>query len=331
MLSRNNHYLSQMYLKNWSTDNKVEVYELLVPNPNYPIYQTKSIKGVGSYNSMYVRLSNNKETDDLEHLFSTDYETPAKDSLNKAVKGERLLSEDWSHLIDFISCHIVRSPKYIMKVLEVGKEETPKILEDIKNDIPNIKNKEIVSDQEEIEFPIRITKEQVHKDYTDFKIETIIGKQVYLHTMNRMLKTIKEKLHKEKWSLITLDESVSIPTTDNPVVFLNYYSNNNYNLNGTINTKNSNIIFPISPSKILCCQIEKKSPRIIKADKQLSEFLKRIIIENAYKYIISNTKDLEIPLIRNRVVDEQSFLQEKKSWTNFQKTYLEEESKYLKR
>ena len=328
MLSRNNHYLSQMYLKNWSTDNKVEVYELLVPNSNYPIYNSKSIKGVGSYNSMYVRLSNNVEIDDIEHMFSTDYETPAKVSLDKAVQGEKLSYEDWYKLIDLIACHIVRSPKYIFQVLETGRKETPKILKTLKEEIGDLKVYKSPI-EEPISFPINITKEE-HEDYTDFKIETIIGKQVYLHTMNNMLKTIKERLHKENWSIITLDESVQVPTTDNPVVFLNYYDANNYNLNGNINTKDSNILFPISPNKIICCQIGKKTKRRITANKELSELLKKVIVENAYRIVISKDKDLEIPLIRDRVVDEQLFLEEKTSWSNFQKTYLEEESKYIK-
>lgn len=32
MVSRNNHYLSQMYLRNWTRNRKVQVYNLLVPD-----------------------------------------------------------------------------------------------------------------------------------------------------------------------------------------------------------------------------------------------------------------------------------------------------------
>ena len=69
-LSRNNHYLSQMYLEAWKNENnKVEVYELLVPNIKAPLWQSKSIRSVGSLDNIFVRLKNGKETDDIEKWF----------------------------------------------------------------------------------------------------------------------------------------------------------------------------------------------------------------------------------------------------------------------
>ena len=56
-LSRDNHFLSQMYLKAWkNTNGKIMVHELLVPNSHFPLWKAKSTRSVGNYDSMYVRL-----------------------------------------------------------------------------------------------------------------------------------------------------------------------------------------------------------------------------------------------------------------------------------
>ena len=49
--------------------------------------------------------------------------------------------------------------------------------------------------------------------------------------MHLLDETIKV-LHKHEWKIINLDDKVKIPTSDDPVICLNYYSNNNYDFGG---------------------------------------------------------------------------------------------------
>ena len=121
-LRRNNHFISQMYLNSFSKDKKVYAYGRLVPNENVPLFQRKSIRGIGSYNSMYVRLLGGEEVDDIEKWFGEKYENPCKDSLLKAISGKKLDERDWHLLIEFLACHIVRSPKFIMQSIENAKK-----------------------------------------------------------------------------------------------------------------------------------------------------------------------------------------------------------------
>lgn len=44
-LSRNSHYLSQMYLEVWKNkNNKVEIYKLLVPDANVPLWHRNQLE-----------------------------------------------------------------------------------------------------------------------------------------------------------------------------------------------------------------------------------------------------------------------------------------------
>lgn len=333
-ISRNNHFLSQMYLEGWATNKKVEVYECRVPNSNVPMWQTKSIKGIGSYDSMYVRLKEGEETDDIEKYFCNQFETPAKRALTKARGGEHLTKEEWDQLIRFAICHMVRSPKFIEKTIEIGIQIGPQVLEDLKKEV---EEESIKKSQEEDEispsfrklFPMQIEKVESDEKSTTLKVETIIGKQFYLWFMFWYLKDAIQKLQNHKWAILTLDSKVSLPTTDNPVAFLNYKSLSDYTLEDTWDKEGVEIYFPLSPNRILYCAKDKKYPRYMQVDKPNSFFLKGIIIENAYRKIISNKKDPEVPLLMPRIIDEKVYQEEKEKWANFQKIYLKEESKYI--
>ena len=328
-LSRNNHYVSQMYLNTWARNHKVEVYDLIVPNEHYPTWNKKNVKNICSYNSMFVRLENEKEIDDIEKWFADQYETPVKESLTKAITGKTLTKEDWEKLINFMTCHLLRSPAFLQKLLDVakntkiniGKEITKEQLEE------NIKANETKS-----LFPIKITDlgKTDQKNHL-LQVETIIGKQYYLWSIKNHLEKYSKIFQKNSWGIIEVDKDVILPTSDNPVISLNYRSENDYSLDGVWNQKNTNILFPISSNRIIYCQVGNKVPPILKCNKEKSEFLKKIICENAYRKIISIEKDQEIPKLNPRIVDKERFLQEKDMWNHFQKEYLEKEKEYIKR
>lgn len=338
-LSRNNHYLSQMYLEAWKNkNNKVEVYELLVPNIKVPLWQSKSIKSVGSLDSIFVRIKNGIEIDDIERWFNVKYETPVKEALEHAINDERMTSDEWHYLIDFLACHIVRSPAYIVKILDLAKKDCVPIFQEKCEEISNVKEQEIlktISKYKENEdnelFPIKITDTgDIDEDKAILKVETIFGKQFYLWIMKHMLENTAKILHTHKWGIITVDEKVSLPTSDNPVVCLNYNNENDYNFDGGWGRKNSNILFPISPNKILYTQIGVKVRPRLQIDLKTSLILKKLIIEHSHRKIISNFKDTEIEKIKPRYVDLEEFRREKEMWENFQKDYLEKESEYIK-
>lgn len=341
-LSRDNHYLSQMYLEAWkNNDNKVEVYDLLVPNSRVPKWKPKSTKSIGSLDSIFVRLNNGTETDDIEKWFNEKYESPSKEALNHAINNEKITVEEWHHLIDFVACHIVRSPSFIIKILKLAQEKVPVIFQKNCDDISKMSAQELYkaikqhkiteSDKKNDDlFPIKFTKINNESNKTNLLIETMIGKQFYLYIMKYLLEETSKVFHNYKWGIITVDANVSLPTSDDPVICLNYRSEDNYNFGGGWGSKNSNILFPISPNKILYTQIEAKIKSRWILDYKTSMLLKKMIVEHSHRKIISNFKDPEIEKIKPRYVNLEEFLREKEIWKNFQKDYLEKEAEYIK-
>lgn len=338
-ISRNNHYLSQMYLDAWKNDNnEVLVYELLVPNEKCPIWKSKSTKSVGSYDSMFVRLKNGIEVDDIEEWFRDRYETPAKKSLEHAINDERITIDEWHCLIDFVACHIVRSPAYIIKILDLAKKDCIPIFEEKCEDISNFSEKEILNTIAENKtdklnelFPIKITGiGSDNKNNEIFKIETIFGKQFYIWIMIHLLQNTSKILHSHKWGIITVDKNVILPTSDDPVICLNYNSESDYNFDGGWGKENSNILFPISPNKILYTQVGIKVKPRINVGYKTSLLFKKMIIEHSYRKVISNFVDKDVVRIKQRYVSEGEYKKEKKMWEDFQKNYLEKERDYIR-
>lgn len=338
-LSRNNHYLSQMYLESWkNTNNKVEVYELLVPNSKVPFWQPKSLRSVGSYQSMFVRLKNGNEIDDIEHWFRDKYETPAKLALEHAKNDQRISVEEWHCLIDFVACHIVRTPAFIIKILDLAKKDCVPIFEEKCEEISSVSKEEFIKTINENKenknnelFPIKIINVgECDVDTSLLKIETIFGKQFYLWIMMHLLENTSKVLHKHKWGIITVDDKVTLPTSDDPVICLNYNNEIDYDFGGGWGKENCNILFPISPNKILYTQVGVKVKPRCKLDYKMSLILKKIIVEHSYRKVISNFQDNEVEKIKSRYVNEKEFIREKKMWEDFQKEYLEKESEYIK-
>lgn len=298
----------------------------------------KSVRSVGSFDSIFVRLKNGKETDDIEKWFNDKYETPVKKALDKAINDERITVDEWYLLIDFLVCHIVRSPAFIVKILESGKkcdsifqETMDKIskmsIDDFRKDKERVKTVQNNNDM----FPFKMTNlGDFDENNVLIKAETIIGKQFYLWHIKNLLENTSKILHTHKWGIITVDEKVLLPTSDDPVICLNYKNENDYDFGGGWGKENCNILFPISPSKIIYTQIGTRVKPRLKADYKMSLLLKKMIVEHSHRIIISNFKDMDVEKFKTRYVDEKEFKREKKMWEDFQKNYIEKESEFIK-
>lgn len=133
-MSIGNHFVPQMYLEAWKNEKKDEQiyeYKLLVPNNNCPFWSSRHIKSIAKEDNFYICLDGGEESDKIEKWLNEKFETPAKDSLEKAINGEKLDSDDFKKIIDFIACQIVRTPAFLEKFLMESKKITSQQFENI--------------------------------------------------------------------------------------------------------------------------------------------------------------------------------------------------------
>ena len=338
-ISTDNHYVSRMYLKAWATNKYVKVCELLVPNDKVHMWKSKSISSICSYDSMFVRLKDGEKNSDIEDWFNKDFENPAKEALEHAINDERMSIDDWHNIINFILCQIVRNPTFLSKILSWSKAWGESAFNEELDTISNMSEEEIINDynnhkscDNEKLFPLKIEKVGESSDgKIEYKVETYFGKQFYLWYIKRIINSdISKMFHKQKWGIMNIEHNIVIPTSDNPVICLNYINRDNYDFNGSIGVKDNYILFPISPTKIIYTQIGKKVKSRINVNYNTSLFLKKIIIEHAFRKVISCFEDEEVLKIRKRKVNKEIFQNELEMWEDFEKNYLEKEINFIR-
>jgi hypothetical protein len=66
---RDNHYVSQAYLKRWASSQKrLWVYRVLVSHTKVPAWKQASVKGIAYHSHLYTRIAAGRETDDFESV-----------------------------------------------------------------------------------------------------------------------------------------------------------------------------------------------------------------------------------------------------------------------
>lgn len=86
-LRKDNHYIPQLYLKQWATNGKIPTYRLLVPNENYPTWKTHSLKSICFHQHLYTYIATQGETDELERWLDREFESPAADAIDRVVRA----------------------------------------------------------------------------------------------------------------------------------------------------------------------------------------------------------------------------------------------------
>lgn len=164
-------------------------------------------------------------------------------------------------------------------------------------------------------------------------VSATIGKGSWLFSINNLLRDgslFKTAMRNSiKWSIITTDNSVPIPTCDNPVVIAEIDNNGNLLVasNG-IYAANKFILFPLSPNKVLFGSKKRTIKWRETANRKDSLIFKKLISYNALLEIYSNIEDVQIPMIRERTVDPVEFNRIKKELQNWHEKYKQSEGQY---
>ena len=328
-IKRHNHYVPEMYLKNWATGNKVNTYNLLVPHEKVPVWKKTSIEYTASINNLYVRRFKGCELDDFEETFMRHYENPAKKPFKKVCSNQFLTPDDWHIMIDFVAAQIVRTPAFYFKHLDIMKRITPDVMSSIGKRLKNYKAigsvmtsrpKKVIDNL--LPITINLTGIPADNDHEYVEIGTIVGKSTWLYCIENLLSKTSSVLHKHDWSIITASDGVAWPTSDDPVLCLNYYEDGDYDFGGGWDNAGSEIIMPINPKKAIYTQVGVKHPKYMSFDYKESILLKKLIVQHALAYVYTSDIDRSIPLIRQRTVL-------KKEYDDWYEKYQEGEVPYL--
>lgn len=335
--SKDNHYVSQGYLKQWeSSPGKVFLYHLLVSHKNVPLWVERSIKGIGYHQHLYTRQVAGVQSDEIEGWFSTEFESPAENSIQRVVTEDRLTPDDWCKLVRFLAMHDVRTPanlidffkgnagEYIQNAMDEILMNLPEKLEEMKkNGVATP-----IIDERSAAFPLKVTTEI--KDGEEFgllKAETAIGRATWLWRIQHLLNNTSKVLHRHKWTIMHPAAGMSWFTTDNPVIRLNYGSSRNYNFNGGWGSKGTEILLPLSPQHMLYTKVGHKPPtRGTRFTTDQTNTVRRLMAEHAHRFVFGDIADTEVAIYRPRIVNAEFFKGEERQWQRWHEEQTESEN-----
>ncbi|MGH1463513.1 MAG: DUF4238 domain-containing protein [Neptuniibacter sp.] len=337
----NNHYVPKLYLKQWEdSSNKICVYKTLVSHENEQMWQTRSASKIAYQRHLYTQLVSGQESDEFERWIDCEYESPARAVIKKATTDKRLSKEDWRVLIRFLACQDVRTPARLLEHLNRADNEYQKVLDDsVQRFVSEMENNPVTnkvpsdrSNDSDQTYPLKIITKRDPNDSEMgiLRVESYIGRTTWIRSMKTLLTHTEKVLQQHKWSIIKPAKGYYWPTSDNPVIKLNYTDDKNYDFGGGWGRHKGNILFPLGPQHAMFVQIgDRPILKGTRLNESLTIQLKNFIIQHAHRMVFSNNCDEDIASIRPRIINPQAVNNERKQLKEWHKQNIKLESEYL--
>jgi hypothetical protein len=334
---RDNHYLSQGYLKPWGgTDGRVWTYSLLVQHPNVSQWKQRSTRGLAHHAHLYTRMVAGSESDRIERWLAEEFENPAAEAVLKATTDRQLSQEDRKLLIRFLAAHDVRTPAWFLASKERWSKTLPELMEDV--------TRRALSEHEaglrtgrprtsaiapsDARPPLRV---RIHQEERMIETAALVGREMWLWAMERSLSSTIRALYQHRWTILAPPEGMTWPTSDSPVVKLNFMSFDNYTFGGGWGSQGTEIFFPLGPLHLMYTQIGDRPPRRgERVPVEQAHWIRRFIVEHASRLILAREEDHDVPNLRRRREDAELYERERLMWERWHTDQVEAERDFGK-
>ena len=317
-----NHYVPRLYLKQWSASGMIPTYRLLVPNESCPLWKLQSLKGIAYHQHLYTYIAGDEATDEFERWLDSEFEGPAEEAIDRVVREDTLTPEHWARLARFAVAQDVRTPARLREFLARQSEQMPDLLQRVVQDSvqqlepdgsPVGLGSAALQDESKA-FPLKVTIEREPDGSGTLKATTLVGRKMWIWSQRHLLTSTIQKLPPIRWTILHAPSGVSWPTSDNPLVRLNFFNPTNYNFGGGWGVQNGDILLPLSPKHLLyTCIGRKPRPRGTPLDMGTALLIRRIIVEHADRYVFA-VEPGDIHSIRPRIVSPEACKAERETW-----------------
>jgi hypothetical protein len=298
-----------------------------------PLWKQASARGIAKHQNLYTRIIAGKDSDDVERWLNDEFETPAQESLAKAVADQKLTPEDWHQIIRFLAAQDVRTPARLHESLVRWKSNLQNTIEEVLEDsvkkLTAAKQNKTPIDTtphpQAAYFPIKTTKEfSPGAEYGTLGVEMVVGRGLWLFSLKHLLTSTLRVLHKHKWTILRCPPEMTWFTTDDPVVKLNYHSAVRYDFGGGWGSEGTEIFMPLSPKHLLYTRVGHRSAaKGTVLSRELALGLQNMMVQHAHRFIFSTEPNVRLPELRPRHVSSEFFESEAMQW----KTWHDEQTR----
>jgi hypothetical protein len=340
-LRKDNHYVPQLYLKQWMRNEKIPTYRLIVPHENCRPWKDKSPKSIAFLQHFYTyHVAGKGDTDEFERWLDSEFESPAEEAITRVVNGRQLTAEHWRNLIRFAVAQGVRTPAHFREFMERQSSTLEPLLKDVtstavhkweqatKRRVPVSGASPDNTTSPRFDVPLNVSVERTPDGDGLLKVSTTLGRKLWIESCRYLLSHTVSRLLSQRWTILHAPDGMTWPTSDNPVVRLNFIDDSNYDFHGGWDRTNGNIFLPLSPKHLMFTQVRSSLPRRgTVLSKPYAQKIRKMIIEHADRYIFS-IEESDIQSIRPRKVDPIALKRERQMWQTWHEVQSKAEAAY---
>ena len=314
--ARNNHYVPQFYLKQWSNNgNSVLCYDTIVRHEGQRLWRSVAIKNIACWKDFYSQRQDGEIDDSIEQYIERHYETPAKTCLQKLNDGAQLAGDDLACLVDFAILQMARTPAWyktnaitVNIFKDVMEESVRGTLEDYEANRLDKSNfySNYAEESRQEPFPNAPIETRIDEDESGIISTISIGRQNYLASMGRTLNgDIAKRLRSYDWTILQMPKDHDLPTSDNPFTRLAYRGEKGYDLDGGLGVPRVDLFMPLTPNHLLFVEVgaDQKAEPFFLWNEAARSLIIRAIVDNASQYVFSRFESDAIVAMRPRRVD----------------------------
>lgn len=176
---------------------------------------------------------------------------------------------------------------------------------------------------EDVLFPLKIL---LDREKSIVEMKTVVGKGFYLHDLKHLLTSTVKVSERLNWQVIHAADGISFPTSDDPVICLDYNSERDYDFSGGWGKKHSNILIPISPKLLLFSEVgAKRKISGLDYSPAYSKLFREMIIRHAHRYVYADRPQKGMLALNARIVNRDIYEYEQQSIAEWHRENVEAE------
>jgi hypothetical protein len=329
-LARNNHFVPQFYLRNWSDDGStVYSYRILVSHEKVPAWSRVGIRSLGARTDLYTEVIGGDEVDEFEKWVKSEIEDPAVVAYDKLRADEDLDPEDWARLARFFAAQDLRTPASLLESLRRWKEEIPEMLSNaLKEAVAEQRGSRHRRKAERSREPgmdefgrtlrVRVDPDAPAPEGTvQLRAEITPGRSMWLASMKHLLTGVADRLQEHEWSIAEPHTGWEWITSDHPALKLNYNGFDDYTFGGGWGSTGTDLILPLTPRHLLFTQIGRQNERRLRFSLSKTIEIQKLLCERAHREVYARRPVRRVEWFRPRTVDAAMVKAEEEEWAKW--------------
>lgn len=333
-ITRESHYVPVATLRRWSEDgSRVWAYRLLVPHPNVPEWDLRSIRGLVRQTDLYTLFSGDREADDFEKFITREIEEPGQLAIEKLLSQPRLKPRDWQDIAKFVAAQQLRTPLHFIESMNRTQQHMQESLEEV---VLKFEAKGAISDTGPEAAPnflrdsLKVTIERPTDggDKAAVRAEIKSPRSFWMDTQRHHLTNNLHHICNHRWRAVEPAGDGEWLLTDHPVLTLNFNGPDQYDFGAGWGNAGSEFFMPVSPRLGVYTQVGARDVGRFTFSADQTAMIQRLMVKRAFRWVLARQQMAWVAAERPREVNRERFVTELEAWEQWNPVQSEAEAEF---